>query len=412
MDRTILHSDLNNFFASVECARDASLKDVPVAVAGDEEMRHGVVLAKNYIAKGFGITTGEPIWSAKRKCKDLVLVPPHYEDYVAYSRAVREIYLSYTDQVEPFSIDECWLDVTASRGLFGNGKTIADDIRARIARELGVTVSIGVSFNKIFAKIGSDLKKPDATTVISKDNYKDILYPLPASVMLFAGPATVARLKKYSIETVGDVARADVDFLKTILGKNGETLWIHANGLEASPVRRLEDIPEVKSVSNGITAPHDLTTLEDTKVTLYLLCESVSARLREKGLIARTVKLGVRENDLHHSDHQCKMPIPGRTTKAIFDCCMKLLADFPPAKPIRALSVGAYDLDRSGTEQFSFFEDAENMRRQEKLETTIDNLRSKFGHGVISRGISMTDPLLANLDIKRARPASPECINE
>ena len=191
MKPVILHSDMNNFYASVEILYDPALRDKPVAVAGDEEARHGIVLAKNDIAKRLGIHTGQVLWEARQQCPELVCVPAHYERYLAFSAQAREIYTSYTDQVESFGLDECWLDVTGSVGLFGDGPTIANDIRGRIRRELGLTVSVGVSFNKVFAKLGSDMKKPDAITVITPENYRERAWSLPVSDLLYVGPAFV-----------------------------------------------------------------------------------------------------------------------------------------------------------------------------------------------------------------------------
>lgn len=298
MERVILHSDLNNFYASVECLDDPALDGKPVAVCGDPELRHGIVLAKNQLAKGFGVTTGQAIWQAKQQCRGLVIVPPHYDRYLELSKAVREIYVSYTDRVEPFGLDECWLDVGGSASLFGDGSAIADEIRARVRRELGLTVSVGVSFNKVFAKLGSDYKKPDATTVITRTNYQEVVWALPVSDLLYVGPATTKKLGRYGIRTIGDLARTSVEFPHTVLGKVGVMLWRFANGLDTSGVSTYYAVPPVKTIGNSTTAPRDLVSDDDIKITLYALCESVGARLREQRSLCGTVQLGVRDSAL------------------------------------------------------------------------------------------------------------------
>ena len=305
----ILHSDMNNFYASVEILYDPMLRDKPVAVAGDEEARHGIVLAKNDIAKRFGIRTGQVLWEARQQCPGLVCVPAHYERYLAFSAQARGIYTSYTDQVEPFGLDECWLDVTGSVGLFGEGPAIADDIRGRMKRELGLTVSIGVSFNKVFAKLGSDMKKPDATTVITPENYRDKAWRLPVSDLLYVGPATTRKLNQYGITTIGELAQANMDLLYWLLGKNGVMLHQFANGQDHSGVRRYYAVPLMKSVGNSTTAPRDLVSEDDVKITLMALCESVGARLREQNCLCSTVSVGIRDNRLLSYDRQAEQAL-------------------------------------------------------------------------------------------------------
>ena len=281
MERVILHSDLNNFYASVECLYNPSLRGKPVAVAGDPEARHGIVLAKNYEAKACGVATGNPLWMAKKKCPDIIFVPPHYDLYMKYSQIAKEIYSEYTDQVEPYGLDECWLDVTGSTHLFGDGRRIANELRKRIKFELGVTASVGVSYNKIFAKLGSDMKKPDATTIISSDHFRDVVWPLPVNDLLYVGRATHNKLKRYGIHTIGDLAQADQKLLHNMLGQNGLMLWMFANGLDTSPVSNIGAKFLIKSIGNSTTAPLDLITDEDIRITLMVLCESVSSQMRE-----------------------------------------------------------------------------------------------------------------------------------
>ncbi len=291
MERVILHSDLNNFYASVECLYNPSLRGKPIAVSGNPEARHGIVLAKNYAAKSCGVDTGNPLWLAKQKCPDIIFVPPHYELYIKYSEITREIYSEYTDQVEPYGLDECWLDVTGSSALFGDGQTIADKIRERVKSELGVTVSVGVSYNKIFAKLGSDIKKPDATTVIKRSHFKEIVWPLPVNDLLYVGKSTHKKLLNYKIKTIGDLANSDKHFMQYLLGRNGVMLWNFANGLDTSPVSNIGAKSLIKSIGNSTTAPRDLITDEDIKIILYVLCESVSSRMREYNFICSTVQL-------------------------------------------------------------------------------------------------------------------------
>lgn len=261
MERTILHCDCNNFYASIECLYNPSIRDLAVAVCGNVENRHGIVLAKNYIAKSAGVQTGEAIWQAKQKCPNLVVVPPSYDKYLRFSKMAREIYYEYTNQVDSFGLDECWLDVTGSTRLFGSGLDIANQIRNQVKEELGITISVGVSFNKIFAKLGCDMKKPDAVTIISKEKYKEVAWALPASDLLYVGRRTAKVLRSFGIQTIGDLAKTPPEFLHHKFGKNGLKLWNFANGYDQSPVRDIESIHLIKSVGNSTTTPHDLRRL-------------------------------------------------------------------------------------------------------------------------------------------------------
>lgn len=408
MERVILHSDLNNFYASVECLDNPHLRSIPVAVAGDPEARHGIVLAKNQIAKSFGVATGDPIWKARQKCRDIVFVHPHYDKYVDYSAKVREIYGEYTDQVEPFGLDECWLDVTGSRRLFGDGKTIADTIRNRIHRELGLTVSVGVSYNKVFAKLGSDMKKPDATTVITRELFREKVWPLPVSDLLYVGRSTHSKLQSYCINTIGDLARAPKRFLQGLLGKNGITLWEFANGLDTSPVSNIGARSMIKSIGNGTTTPRDLTTDEDVRIVLYSLCEHVSARLRKYGFVCSTVQLSVRDCDLFTYERQGKMVYPNRTAKGIFDKAFELYKkNHRSGKAIRSLSVRACDLSSPESEQLSLMPDISAIQRREELESTEDRMRRRYGQTALRRGIFLMDRELSGSNQADDRPVSP-----
>ncbi len=398
--RIILHSDLNNFYASVECLYHPEYRGKPLAVLGDPEARHGIVLAKNYEAKSRDVRTGDPKWMAEQKCPGIVFVPPHYELYMKHSRLVRQIYSEYTDQVEPYGLDECWLDVTGSTRLFGSGEEIADKIRKRVKSELGVSVSVGVSFNKIFAKLGSDLKKPDATTVIECDRFKEVVWPLLVKELLYVGRATHNKLKRRGIFTIGDLANANPESLKFWLGKMGIVLWQFANGLDTSPVSNIGAKSLIKTVGNSTTAPRDLISDEDIRIILTVLCESVSARLREYGFICRTVQLGIRDNELEWIERQGKLEIPNRTAKSIFELSFALYKKHANGRPVRSLSVRACDLEPVDFMQLSLLPEARRLEKQEELESVVDGLRSRFGHFSVQMGIMLTDRKLSDLDPK------------
>ena len=409
MERVILHSDLNNFYASVECLYNPALREKPVAVAGDPEARHGIVLAKNYAAKACGVATGNPLWMARQKCPDIIFVPPHYELYMKYSKIAKEIYSEYTDQVEPYGLDECWLDVTGSAHLFGDGKTIANKLRERIKFELGVTASVGVSYNKIFAKLGSDMKKPDATTVITSDHFREIVWPLPVSDLLYVGRATHNKLRKYGIQTIGSLAQTEQDFLHSILGQNGVMLWMFANGLDTSPVSNIGAKSLIKSIGNSTTTPRDLITDEDIRITLMVLCESVSARMREYGFVCNTVQIGVRDNELCSYERQGKLSYPNRTAKALLQKSFELYKrHHTSGKPVRSLSVRACNLSLNEYEQLSLLPEISSIQRQEALESAIDNIRNRFGHFSIQTGLQLSDRQLSSLNPKDDHIIHPE----
>ncbi len=399
-ERVILHSDLNNFYASVECLYHPEYRGKPLAVLGDPEARHGIVLAKNYEAKAYGVQTGDPMWMAKQKCPDIVFVPPHYNLYMKHSKLIREIYSEYTDKVEPYGLDECWLDVSGSTMLFGSGEDIANEIRKRVKFELGVSVSVGVSFNKIFAKLGSDMKKPDATTIIESNRFKEIVWPLPVKELLYVGRATHAKLKRKGIFTIGDLANTNPENLRFWLGKMGVVLWQFANGLDISPVSNIGAKSMIKTVGNSTTAPRDLITDEDIKITLMVLSESVSARLREYGFICRTVQIGIRDNELEWFERQGKLEIPNRTAKSIFELAFSLFKKNTNGKPIRSLSVRACDLEPVDFIQLSLLPDVAKLQKQEELEAAMDNLRNRFGHFSVQKGMMLCDTELSNLDPK------------
>lgn len=381
--RTILHSDLNNFYASVECAYEPSLKDRPVAVCGDPQARHGIVLAKNMPAKRAGVITGEVIWQARQKCPDLVVLPPNYPRYMRFSALMRKIYAEYTYRIEPFGLDEAWLDVT-DHPL--GGEALADRLRKRAREELGVTLSVGVSFNKIFAKLGSDMKKPDATTVITPENFRQRVWPLPAGDLLYVGPATRRRLADRNLRTIGDIARCAPGELHAALGKMGDLLWCFANGRDNTPVMAEDDSPEVKSVGNSATTPRDIASDRDAHMVLMVLSESVAERLRAQGMRGRVVCLSVRDCALRCFTVQRRLPRATALASEICGCALELFrARYRWERTVRSLGVSVSALcPADGDEQMSMFPDGRRQRRYE-LETAMGDIRRRFGHFAIQR---------------------------
>lgn len=389
--RTVLHCDCNAFFASVETVLNPAYRGVPMAVCGAEEDRHGIVLAKNELAKAYGIQTAETVWSAKKKCPNLVIAPPHHDQYQIFSRRINEIYGRYTDLVEPFSVDESFLDVTGSESLFGSGVEIANELRRVVREEIGITISVGVSFNKIFAKLGSDYKKPDATTVISQENYKSLLYPLPVDAMMFVGDRMAAALAACNIRTIGDLANAGTAFLSSRFGKAGEMLSRYARGLDDDPVRPQGEHTRPKSVGNGMTFRRDLVTGEEVFVALSSLSEEVAARLRAHRLRASTVSVAVKDTLLHTVSKQRALSRPTDLARELADTAFALTNSlFAIGRPIRALTVTAMNLvdAEEGGEQLSLFEDEGECRREKnsRIEGAVDAIRHRFGHDAISSG--------------------------
>ena len=387
MERTILHCDCNAFYASVECVREPRLREVPMAVCGDPDSRHGIILAKNERAKEFGVATAETIWQARRKCPELLLVPPHRALYAEYSERLNTIYARYTDQVEPFGIDESWLDVTGSRALFGNGRQIADELRRVVRQELGLTISVGVSFNKVFAKLGSDYQKPDATTVFSRDNYRERVFPLPVSALLYVGPSAEKTLNGLMIRTIGELAEADRACVVRRLGVLGELLHDYANGQDNSPVQRIGDQREIKSVGNGLTFRRDLTSLTEVRTGVYALADMVGSRLRKHGLYGRTVQVTLKTPALRTLTRQKSLPAATCLAGEIGAAVMELLADcWTPPSPIRMLTVTAQQLSSSpGGEQLSLFDEDISGRRErrQRLEGAMDDIRRRYGDGAV-----------------------------
>ncbi len=407
--RTILHSDLNNFYASVECRRRPELAGKPVIVCGSKEDRHGIVLAKNMLAKSCGVRTGDVIWEAKRKCPGVVEIPADFPEYLRFSKKVRRIYERYTDRVEAFGIDECWLDVTESLSLFGSGREIAEEIRNSVKSELGVTVSVGVSYNKIFAKLASDLKKPDAVTVISAENYRDIVWSLPAEKLLYVGKATKRKLSGVGIYTIGDIARAEESFLLRRLGKWGSYLWRFANGLDDTEVVRVGEEENVKSIGNSLTNYRDLENEEEVFTLIWLLADSVAMRLRESGLgRARTVHLWVRDTKLSDFGRQARLPRASRSGSEIGAFACKLFSEsYPWREKVRGVGVSVSGFER-GNEQLDLFSDFGREEKSERLDETLDRIRKKYGNNIIQRAVIKKDKRLSELDVKGEHVVHPE----
>ena len=403
--RTILHSDLNNFYASVECAYDPSLRDRPMAVCGDPDDRHGIVLAKNMPAKAMGVRTAEAIWQAREKCPGLIVLKPDFRKYVRFAKMMRGIYAEYADRVEPFGLDEAWLDVSANPM---GGATIADELRRRSREELGVTLSVGVSFNKIFAKLGSDLKKPDATTVVSPDNFRERIWPLPVDALLYVGPPTARKLRARNIRTIGDLARCPAGVLGAMLGKCGEMLWAFANGLERAPVRRIGEAEEVKSVGNSATPPRDLRCDEDVRRLVTVLAESVAERLRAQGLRGSVVEISVRDCALSTYQRQRRLTNPTALAAEIIPCAMALFQEsYRWERPIRSIGVCLAALvPMGGDEQMCMFPSAGRERMYE-LEGAVEDIRRRFGHSAILRASLIRDDI-GTIDPKDDHMIFPE----
>ena len=398
MENGILHVDMNNFYASVETLYAPQYRDVPMAVAGDKESRHGIILAKNMLAKAKGVQTAEPIWQAMRKCPGLQLVPPHHERYAYFSQLAKKIYQDYTDRVEAFSLDECWLDVYGSGLLFGDGRRIAETIRQRVKAELGLTVSIGVSFNKIFAKLGSDYKKPDAVTEFGRREMEEIIWNMPCSDLLLVGPSTEKTLRRYGLHTIGDIARMEPGVMRSLLGRMGETLWVYANGLDDSPVQRVDAQEEPKSIGNSTTLPRDLTTDQEVRETLYSLAETVAARLRRHRMRAQEVQITVRSSDFQEIQRQKRLPGAARDSATLYQAAWELYKKENKSWAVRLLGLRAGRLIREDEEQVSFFEDGDSRKRRERLEDAVDRVRERYGSESLRRAFL----------VKGEEPSPPE----
>ncbi len=408
--KVVLHIDLNNFYASVSCANIPTLVDEPIAVCGDEDLRHGIVLAKNLKAKNMGVKTGQVIWQAKELCPNLLAVPANFNDYLKYSNEVRNILKRYSDKVQPFGIDESWIDLTEKKIDIDEGENIANHIRNTIRNELGLTISVGVSDNKIYSKFGSDLKKPDAVSVISKDRNIDILYSKPICDLLFIGNSTEKKLNEIGVFNIGQLANANIKTLKSLLGKNGIMLHDFACGKDNSSVLFSEISPEIKSIGNSITTAHDLKSLADASITLYALCESVSERLRMHKLICSTLKVGIRYNNLKVVQFQTQLEHRSELCYDLYRFSMKLLEkNWDISIPLRSLGVSVSGLTSSDFPvQLSFLPEAMKKEKYRNFEYALDKIRNTYGHYSLQRAVMQFDKSLGQINPKDDHVIHPE----
>ena len=409
MGRIILHSDANCFYASVEHLHHPELEGKPIAVGGDPESRHGIVLTADYIAKKRGVKTGMALWQAKQACPELTFISPRMDLYLRFSRMAHEIYGDYTDLQEPYGIDESWLDVTESVSVKGDGYKIAEEISNRMKKELGITVSIGVSYNKIFAKLGSDYKKPDAITTMYENEFQSKAWALPVSDLLYVGRSTNQKLARFGIRTIGDLARSDEKMLNLQLGKMGSILWSFANGYDDSPVKVENTHAPIKSVGNSTTTPRDLLTDEDVKLVLYMLSESVASRLRKNGFRCRVVEISVRDNELYSFTRQHKIRNATNITGEIAEEAYRIFKEnYTWHKPIRSVGVRGADLVTDHYwEQIDLFSSMEKREKMMKMDGAVDDLRRRFGYFCIQRGIMYQDKVLSALDAESSHTVHP-----
>ena len=409
MGRTILHSDVNCFYASVEHLHHPELEGKPIAVGGDPESRHGIILTADYIAKRHGVKTGMALWQAKQVCPELTFIAPRMDLYLRFSKMAHEIYGDYTDLQEPYGIDESWLDVSASASVKGDGEKIAKEISNRMKKELGITVSIGISYNKIFAKLGSDYKKPDAITTMYENEFQTKAWALPVSDLLYVGRSTHQKLARFGIKSIGDLARTDEKMLNLQFGKMGSILWAFANGYDDSPVKIENTHAPIKSVGNSTTTPRDLLTDEDVKIVLYMLSESVASRLRKNGFRCRVVEISVRDNELYSFTRQHKIMNATNITGEIAEEAYRIFKEnYTWHKPIRSIGVRGADLVTDDYwEQIDLFCSMEKREKLMKMDGAMDELRRRFGYFCVQRGIMYQDKILSTLDAESTHTVHP-----
>lgn len=408
-DRTILHSDINCCYAAIEHLHHPELAGKPLAVGGDPEARHGIVLTADYIAKKHGVKTGMALWQAKQVCPEINFISPRMDLYLRFSKMAHEIYGEYTDLQEAYGIDESWLDVTDSVSIKGDGYKIAQEISNRMKSELGITVSIGVSFNKIYAKLGSDYKKPDAITTMYRDEFQKKAWVLPASDLLYVGRSTSTKLQKLGIRTIGDLARTDEKILHSQLGKMGDILWAFANGYDDAPVKYEDAHAPIKSIGNSTTTPRDLVNEQDVKIVLTILAESVAARLRENGFKCRVVEISVRDNELVSFTRQRKINHATNVTREIAEEAFRLFQEnYNWQKPIRSVGVRGADLVNDNYwEQIDLFSSVEFREKQMKVDAAVDDIRRRFGFYSVQRGLMYFDKMLSSVDAKAEHTVHP-----
>lgn len=414
--KVIVHSDINHCYAQIEEMRHPELRNVPMAVGGSEESRHGIILAKNDIAKKYNIKTGESLREAYRKCPELLIIHPDYDAYMYYTEQVKDIYREYTDKVESFGLDEAWFDLTASQTLFGDPVILASKIQKRILDELGLTVSMGVSYNKIFAKLGSDMFKPYGLVSITEKNFEAIVFPLPVEDLLYVGKSTKKKLNARGILTIGDLARSDKRYLKSFLGINGEMLWYFANGYDNTEVNNIDFSREIKSIGNSITAIRDLKTYEDIKMAFYVLSESVASRLRDHRLKGSVILIHMRDSNLHGFSRQRKIVEATNITNEIMDIVLQLVKENCPLDQYgnfethyRSIGVSISKLVGDNKEvQLNLFVDEAERQKEKNLEITIDGIRNRFGFEKIKRCILEKDTDLTGFNPKDDNIIHPE----
>lgn len=411
MERWIIHSDINHCYAQIEEMMYPELRNVPMAVGGHEEDRHGIILAKNDLAKKYHIKTGESLRDAFQKCPELLIVPPHYDDYLFYTEEVKRIYREYSDKVESFGLDEAWIDITGTEKLFHKtAMELAEEIQRRVFKELGLTVSMGLSFNKVFAKLGSDLDKKQGLAVITRDNFKDMVFPLPVADILYIGKATSSQLNERNIYTLGDLALSSKEYIKSFLGKNGEMVWLFANGYDTLSVNSSQQV--IKSVGNGITAKHDIHTIEEAKIVLSMLAESVAKRLRQSNKLGSVISIGMRYKDLQGLSRQKRVDTPTNIAQEILDMGMILLRDnWNMAIPLRSLSISVSSLVEKETYacQMSLFNTANEEDRYEQLhlEEVIQEIKERWGEKSIKYGHSLLDEELSDFSTQLGMDIHP-----
>lgn len=402
--RIIIHSDMNSCYASIECSLNPDLKGKAVAVGGSVEERHGIILAKSPEAKKYGVATGEAIWQAKRKCPELIVIEPHFDVYMKYSRLARDIYRRYTDKIEPMGLDEAWCDITGSLLLFGSVQNITDEIRKAFREELGVTVSIGVSYNKIFAKLGSDLASCDEVVTITEDNFKDVVWPLPVSSIMGVGKSTAKKLNSYAINTVGDLARRPAEWLKLVFGAHGEDMWRYANGLDTSPVAPDSYEREIKSVGHGITCKEDLVCDDEVWKVFLALSQNVSKRLKQEKLEATGVQIAIRDKMLNNIQFQCEMPLPTQSAFEIAKMALELFKrNYNWQRNVRALTVRAINLQDENTPlQLDLRGEYKKSEKQRKIDDTVMSLRERFGKDAVFNCCLMTEKKAPHMEGKKS----------
>lgn len=387
MERKIMHADINHCYAQIMEMLYPQLRDIPMAVGGNEEMRHGIILARNLKAKAYGVKTAETLREALKKCPQLVIVPPQFQNFMIYTEQVKDIYREYTDQVESFGLDEAWVDLTHSQQLFGDALDIAKTIQQRVLNEVGLTISIGLSFNKVFAKLGSDMIKPMGFVEIRQDNYQSVIHQLPVEDLLYVGPSTKTKLNHVDIFTIGDLANKPKSFLKHLMGKNGEMIWYFANGLDTSEVMLKQYKAPIKSVGNSITTPADITSYAEALIVFQVLAESVASRLRDAGMQGRVISISLRDVELSSFTRQRKRAQPTNLSSEIMSEVKSLLQEnYVFSQSLRSIGISVSDLcEDSGFYQYNLFEDSSQRDKQVKLEQCIDEIRNKYGFNKVQR---------------------------